>query len=242
MQTSETVSKLYEALSMAQGEIEDAKKDTENKFFNSKYADLASVWDACRLPLSKNGLCVMQAPFNTEIGEVGVTTILAHKSGEWSRSDIKLKVTTNDPQKIGSLISYLRRYSLMAMIGVAQKDDDDDGNKASHDTPPDWFPDVPPKKASPPPVILPPLPNSKPPAPKKPASATTDEKTKLLSIVWEKLRKELGKTEEEAQELLIKFTGKKSTQEMTLSDLKKAQGEVDNLIELKSVQDVPLGI
>ena len=59
---SATIGKLVMALAKAQGQIKAAPKDSDNPFFKSKYADLASVWEACREPLAKNGLAVIQRP------------------------------------------------------------------------------------------------------------------------------------------------------------------------------------
>ena len=62
MNHSESIAKLATALSIVQGKLTHAKKDSANPFFKSKYADLESVWDACRSLLAENGLCVMQFP------------------------------------------------------------------------------------------------------------------------------------------------------------------------------------
>lgn len=129
---SESIAKLAEALSKAQGKIKGAAKDTANPFFKSKYADLASVWDACREALTENGLCVLQT---TEDGieHVTVITTLSHSSGEWIRGRLTMKPVKNDPQGIGSAITYARRYALAAIVGVAPEDDD--GEAASGRTP-----------------------------------------------------------------------------------------------------------
>lgn len=126
-QTAE-ISELVKALAVAQGKITGALKDSSNPFFKSKYADLASVWDACRGPLSDNGLAVVQ---QTEADDQGVlvTTTLAHSSGQWMRSTLRLIPKETTPQGIGSAITYGRRYALAAAVGVAQIDDD--GNAAS---------------------------------------------------------------------------------------------------------------
>lgn len=128
---SESIAKLAEALSKAQGEIKGAAKDTDNTFFKSRYADLASVWDACRASLSAHGLSVIQT---TEDGADGVTvvTTLAHSSGEWVDGRLTLKPVKGDPQGVGSAITYARRYALAAIVGVAPEDDD--GNAASGHT------------------------------------------------------------------------------------------------------------
>jgi hypothetical protein len=128
MQTSESINELSAALAKAQGEITGALKDSANPFFKSKYADLASCWDACRVPLAKNGLAVIQVPETTEAGLTLITT-LAHSSGQWIRGSLPVKPKDDTPQAMGSALTYARRYALTAFIGIAQVDDD--GNAAS---------------------------------------------------------------------------------------------------------------
>lgn len=129
MQKSDTINELATALAIAQGQIKPALKDADNPFFKSKYADLASIWDAIREPLSKNGLSVAQ--FVENEGEfVTVTTMLCHKSGQWLSSTISLKPMKADPQAAGSAATYGRRYGLSAIVGVVA-DIDDDGNAAT---------------------------------------------------------------------------------------------------------------
>ncbi len=125
---SDTVNELFSALAKAQGLIQNALKDSQNPFFKSSYANLASVWEACRKPLSDNGLSVSQTTCKTEHG-LFLITILGHSSGQWMRSEMPIILVKNDPQSLGSMLTYLRRYSLSAIVGVAP-DDDDDGEKA----------------------------------------------------------------------------------------------------------------
>lgn len=132
MQKSETIGELAKALAAAQGEILGAKKDSENPFFKSKYADLASVRDACRDPFAKNGLAVVQTPrslITPEVTIIYVETLMAHASGEWISEELSAVPVKDDPQGIGSCITYLRRYALASFAGVAPEDDD--GNAAS---------------------------------------------------------------------------------------------------------------
>jgi len=126
---SATISKLATALAIAQGEMEGAKKDATNPFFNSVYATLDSVVTALRLPLSKNGLSYVQLPYNAA-GRVGVRTMLMHNSGEWISSTFELMPVKNDPQSLGSTLTYCRRYTLMAIVGIAPEDDDGNGGSA----------------------------------------------------------------------------------------------------------------
>ncbi len=131
MNHSDSIAKLSEALARAQGVMGGASKDSSNPFFKSKYADLSAVWDACRKPLTDNGLSVVQtADFIPEYPEmVCIETILCHSSGEWIRGRLAVKPMKPDPQSVGSCITYLRRYSLQSMVGIAPEDDD--GNAAS---------------------------------------------------------------------------------------------------------------
>lgn len=120
--------KIATALAKAQSEMEAASKDKKNPFFKSNYADLASVFNACRAALNNNGIAISQ-PIETRGERMFVVTLLIHgESGEFIRSEMMLP-NQLDPQKIGSAITYFRRYSLMSVAGVAT--DDDDGNEAS---------------------------------------------------------------------------------------------------------------
>ena len=124
MQHSENINEIATALAKAQGEIKGATKDSENPHFKTRYADLASVWEACRAALSANGIAVIQAPTIDSEGNVCVETLLCHSSGQWMRSDLSVRPAKADAQAVGSVITYLRRYALAAMVGVAPEDDD----------------------------------------------------------------------------------------------------------------------
>ena len=124
MNQSESIAKLTTALSIVQGKLSHAKKDSANPFFKSKYADLESVWDACRSLLAENGLCVMQFPGEFLEGCMSLDTILAHSSGEYIKQTMEVPVTKLDPQGAGSALTYMRRYALAAVVGVVQADDD----------------------------------------------------------------------------------------------------------------------
>lgn len=126
---SESIAALAAALSKAQADITGALKDSSNPFFKSKYADLASCWDACRKQLAANNLAVIQTTEVTEAGTVLVTT-LAHSSGEWMRGTLPVVTKDNGPQAQGSGITYARRYALAAIVGLAQIDDDAEAAQA----------------------------------------------------------------------------------------------------------------
>lgn len=123
MQKSDSIAALAAALAEAQGEMENASKNSTNPHFKSKYADLAEVLNTVRPVLSKHGLSVTQFPSYGD-GLVHVETIIAHKSGEWMSEKCSAPAQKQDPQGVGSAISYLRRYSLAAVCGIAQEDDD----------------------------------------------------------------------------------------------------------------------
>jgi hypothetical protein len=129
MNQSESIAALAAALSKAQADITGALKDSANPFFKSRYADLASCWDACRSQLTANNLAVIQT---TEIGETGavLVTTLAHSSGEWIRGYLPILSKDSGPQGQGSGITYARRYALAAIVGLAQIDDDAEAAQA----------------------------------------------------------------------------------------------------------------
>lgn len=128
-----TIGALAAALAKAQGDMTGAKKDAiaEVQYGNGpmrkrSYADLASVWEAIRKPLSSNGLAVLQLTEPHGAAAVCVVTLLAHASGEYIRTRLVMPVTKNDAQGFGSALTYARRYSLSAICGIAPEDDDDE--------------------------------------------------------------------------------------------------------------------
>ena len=137
MNMSDDISALAEALSKAQGAIDDASKGAVNSYYSSKYADLAAVRSVIREPLATNDLSIIQLP-KTVQGGVEVTTMLIHKSGQYISESLFMplfpkvnkdgKVSEVDAHAIGSGISYARRYGLMSILCLAA--DDDDGNAA----------------------------------------------------------------------------------------------------------------
>jgi hypothetical protein len=119
-----SLGQLAKALAAAQGEILAAPKTSLNPHFRSKYSDLAEVWNACRDALSKHKIAVMQVP-QFEGETAWLETVLAHESGETITGRFPLRPTKFDMQGLGSAISYARRYSLSAMVGVISELDDD---------------------------------------------------------------------------------------------------------------------
>jgi len=211
---SETIGKLAEALARAQAVIENAKKESDNPFFKSKYADLSSIWEACRKPLTDNGLSIVQSPvFLTEHPDmVGLDTRLCHSSGEWLEGRIVMKPVKSDPQSYGSCLTYLRRYSLQSFISICAEVDDD-GNAATgkktntkHEgtKQPNDIPDTigqPPEENSPQANV-----------------ASQNAKSVLISDKQRKrfytIAKESGKTDEEIKAFLREITGSESTRDI----------------------------
>ena len=128
MPQSESIKELATALSKVQGELTYAKKDSANPFFKSTYADLESVWDACRSLLAKNGLSVIQMPGNFYEGRMWLITRLCHESGEWIEQEMSIPVSKQDAHGCLAAVTYMRRGSLAAFLGIVQADDD--GNTA----------------------------------------------------------------------------------------------------------------
>ena len=134
MNQSENINELAAALAKAQGEMQPVYKDKKVAFDTQKndkvkykYADLASVWDSCRQPLSAHGIAVVQTMEPKE-GLWVLTTTLVHASGQWMKSMLPINVNAA-PTALGSSISYMRRYALCAMVSIAPEDDD--GQEAS---------------------------------------------------------------------------------------------------------------
>ena len=163
MKHSESIAALAGALAKAQLQIEPASKNATNPHFRSHYADLASIWDACRGPLGANGLSIVQFPCDGEVGRIGLCTMIVHSSGEWMSETITVKALKEDPQFLGGVLTYLRRYSLAAVVGVTATEDDD-GNAAS--TPANARVAAPAQRPYIPPPVSPPFVNAPPVAQK----------------------------------------------------------------------------
>ena len=116
---SQEINELAGALSLAQGDMNPAKKGAANTFFKSKYADLSEIIEASRYPLSANDLSIVQYADNGH-----VVTQLMHSSGQWIRGTLRITPKDNTPQGIGSALTYARRYSWQMMVGLGAEDDD----------------------------------------------------------------------------------------------------------------------
>lgn len=127
MEKSSSIVNLAKALLTFHVKVGKIKKDANNPYFKSKYASLSNILEEIEEPLQQAGLVFSQLPS----GDDGLTTILIHsESGEYLLSEYKLHPVKNDPQAIGSAISYARRYALTAILALNV--DDDDANTATH--------------------------------------------------------------------------------------------------------------
>ncbi len=137
MNKSEPIAALAAALSEFQGECANAFKGKDGHGY--KYADLASIIDLTKSALKAHGLSVVQMPCNAADGFVGMETMLMHSSGEWLSQSFEMAVPENkrnsQAQNIGSAVSYARRYSLAACLGIAQTDSDASIHSVEDDTP-----------------------------------------------------------------------------------------------------------
>jgi len=130
MNKSESTIEIAKALTTFQGILTSVKKDAINPFFKSKYATLDTIWDTIRKPLTDNGLSITQTMGIHDNTDSVLTTTLYHTSGEWISGEMLLNPVKNDPQGLGSAVTYARRYSISAMLGVVA-DEDDDANTAT---------------------------------------------------------------------------------------------------------------
>lgn len=121
---SDKVDQLAAAIVNAQNELEPVKKECENPFYHSKYADLSACWAALG-PFTEHGIAIIQCPMPAPPGMVAIETELLHLSGQWLRSRIELPLAKHDPQGAGSAITYARRYALGCMTGLVTEEDDD---------------------------------------------------------------------------------------------------------------------
>jgi hypothetical protein len=126
MEKSNEITKLTTALVKFQGQMLKVGKDAINPHFKNRYASLSTIIEATQKPLADCGLAIIQLPE----GENCLRTMLIHESGEYISETYKMTPSKNDPQGLGSAITYQRRYALGAILNL-NIDEDDDGNQAS---------------------------------------------------------------------------------------------------------------
>ena len=128
MNKSDSIKNLAEALNKAQAVFTPAPENANNPHLRNKYADLGSIIETVKPVLAKYGLSVSQL-VEGHAGEIGVSNVLMHVSGEWLESYVSMPIADakgiNPAQAAGSIVSYLRRYSLAAMLGIYAGGDDD---------------------------------------------------------------------------------------------------------------------
>lgn len=129
MEKSESIVKLSKALVKMQSEMGAASKSSDNPFFKSKYADLASVKEATRLPLLNNGLTITQFVGEYVAGVMSLETIILHESGEYMSRVASIPIAKADCHAATAGVTYLRRTSIAAVCNLMQEDDD--GNAAA---------------------------------------------------------------------------------------------------------------
>ena len=134
MRMSDMTNELSQALFQIQQQLQPVVKDARNTFIGNAYATLNMVMESCREILFEHNILVTQhpcaAPVELGPGYIGLETVLTHvESGQWISSTAIIPLTKNDPQGMGSAITYARRYSLCSILGIVTEDDD--GNAAS---------------------------------------------------------------------------------------------------------------
>jgi hypothetical protein len=185
---SDKIDKIAPALLKAQVAMKGAKKDKVNPHLKNAYADLASVFEACKEPLNNEGIVIIQT-MGVKDDRNALGTVLMHESGQWISANALLPAIDqkgiNAAQAMGSAISYMRRYQLSAMAGVLQEDDD--GNAAG-------------EKAEPPITC------------QELMSKITDAKAiPHLANLWKKYEQDMGRmTEQERKDLAVMKDSKKA--------------------------------
>lgn len=208
---------LFAATSQLQGALPVVVKDSEGKIelksgggYKYSYAALPDCWDALRPHLSPNGLALMQ--FVDSDGSVAiVTTVLGHSSGQWVESVCELTAGDMSPQKLGSAMTYAKRYALCAICGIAPSDDDD-GAAATQGH-------AAPRKTAPVPAKMAPAPVQ------KPVSAVGPGRTEDMQREWPRMPESAGDLKGMS---IDKLTAKQLVETWELYSGRLAQAEPDH--------------
>lgn len=126
MKTSDSIATISKALIEFQGRMVKVTKDAVNPHFKNRYASLSQIIESVQKPLNECGLAIVQMP----TGDHELETILLHTSGEYIAETYRMSPQRDDPQGLGSAITYQRRYALGAILCL-NIDEDDDAEKAS---------------------------------------------------------------------------------------------------------------
>lgn len=213
MKHSESIDKIAPALIKAQSGITGAIKDSNNPFHKTKYADLASVIDACKQHLNAAGIMFMQSPdADGPENAVSIETRLIHTSGQWFSSVCRIPLAQRDAQKVGAAITYGRRYGLQSLLGIPSEDDD--GNSISAGPNPHYQPS--PKMNKPKPPVL--------------SSSTKEEK--LARMLEHFAAKGIG------TDKILEHVGRKSEEDITEDDIKKLRDFAKKL-QPKAPEETP---
>lgn len=129
MNKSESIKEIAAALAEFQSKVKPVIKDGTNPYFKSKYSTLENTIETIRKDLHSVGLSFSQFP----VGKDSLVTILMHKTGEFIMATAEMSPKDATPQGQGSAITYMRRYALSAVLGLATEEDDD-GNEATKPT------------------------------------------------------------------------------------------------------------
>lgn len=120
---SHATAELFAAWAAAQGEIQNADKNAENKHLGRNYADLGEVLTEIRAVFPKNGLALIQSPSFDGLN-VTVVSVVSHSSGAYITSTLSGEIPMKSIQGVGAAITYLRRYAASALAGISQEDAD----------------------------------------------------------------------------------------------------------------------
>ena len=209
MTHTQDIKELATALVAAQAEMPVVPKEADNPFFKSKYADLASITKMVQPILAKHGLAFTQTMEDVETG-VGIRSTLIHKSGQYISGIVRMVPVKNDPQGIGSAITYARRYSLSAILGLATEEDDD-GAAASGTT-----------------VAKGKTPNMA----EKKKDATTLDKARGVYMKYS----ELGWKKDQILSEFSEITGKSDVNKFTDDDVVKLENKLSLLSKAKEIE------
>lgn len=132
--SSPEIGHLAEALAKAQADFPEISRNREvtvrtkaGSEYKFRYATLDTILSCTRRPMADSGLSLTQL-IETHDGHVVLKTVLLHSSGQWIMSETPIPVSMG-PQEFGSMLSYMRRYAISAILNLASQDDDD-GNIA----------------------------------------------------------------------------------------------------------------
>lgn len=131
MKTSDQTNELFTALAKAQAEMGVAKEDGFNKHLGAGYASLSSLQAAYREPCAKFNLAIIQNVYS-EGEDYFVETRVAHGSGQWMASSIKVLLVKRDMQSLGSAVTYAKRYAITSLLGISTEVDEEEVQAVSN--------------------------------------------------------------------------------------------------------------